>query len=101
MSFDVDRFVSECRVALRERTPELAVREVVERATARPDEVERALGTPRGGGLVTLHHSSELTVLNVTWAPGMAIYPHEHCMWAIIGLYGGYEENVFYRRRPQ
>jgi predicted metal-dependent enzyme (double-stranded beta helix superfamily) len=28
----------------------------------------------------------------------MAIYPHEHAMWAVIGLYGGREDNTFYRR---
>ena len=31
----------------------------------------------------------------------MAIYPHEHRMWAVIGLYGGREDNTFYRRSPQ
>jgi predicted metal-dependent enzyme (double-stranded beta helix superfamily) len=34
----------------------------------------------------------------VVWSPGMAIYPHEHRMWAVIGLYGGREDNTFYRR---
>ena len=28
----------------------------------------------------------------------MAIYPHEHRMWAAIGLYRGREDNTFYRR---
>ena len=63
-----------------------------------PADVEAALGTPRRGGLFTLHHSPDLTILNVVWAPGMAIYPHEHRMWAAIGLYGGREDNTFYRR---
>lgn len=34
------------------------------------------------------------------WAPGMSIYPHDHRMWAAIGLYGGREDNAFYRRTP-
>lgn len=96
--FDLDRFVAECRTALRETAPELAVKAVVERTVAAPSAVEAALGTPRRGEIVTLHHSPELTVLNVLWAPGMAIYPHDHRMWAIIGLYGGREDNTFYRR---
>ena len=58
------------------------------------------LGTPRQGGLFLLHHSPELTIVNVVWTPGMAIYPHEHGMWAVIGLYGGREDNTFYRRSP-
>jgi len=28
----------------------------------------------------------------------MAVYPHDHRMWALIGLYGGREDNTFYRR---
>ena len=64
----------------------------------RPSAIETALGRPHRGGLFSLHHSPELTILNVVWAPGMTIYPHEHRMWAVIGLYGGREDNTFYRR---
>jgi predicted metal-dependent enzyme (double-stranded beta helix superfamily) len=98
--FDLDTFVADCRAALGESTPEVAVREVVERAMAQPAEVERALGTPNWGGVTTLHRSIELTILNVVWAPGMTIYPHDHRMWAVIGIYGGREDNTFYRRSP-
>ncbi len=31
----------------------------------------------------------------------MALYPHEHRMWAVIGMYGGQEDNAFYRRAPR
>lgn len=96
--FDLDAFVTECRAALRETAAELAVKAVVQRAVSAPAEVEAALGTPGRGEIVTLHHSPDLTVLNVLWAPGMAIYPHDHRMWAVIGLYGGREDNTFYRR---
>lgn len=40
-------------------------------------------------------------MLNVIWAPGMSIYPHDHRMWAVIGIYGGREDNTFYRRSAQ
>ncbi len=96
--FDLDRFVADCRAALESPAAEAAVKEMLTAVVARPADVEAALGTPRVGGISTLHHSPELTVLNVVWAPGMAIYPHDHRMWAIIGLYGGREDNVFYRR---
>jgi predicted metal-dependent enzyme (double-stranded beta helix superfamily) len=99
--FDLDTFVADCRAALGESTAEVAVRELVEHAIAQPAEVERALGTPNGGGVTTLHRSPELTILNVVWAPGMAIHPHDHRMWAVIGLYGGREDNTFYRRSAE
>jgi len=96
--FDLDRFIAGCRATLTSTMPSEAVAALVECAVAAPVEVEAVLGTPRQGGLFTLHHSPELTVLNVVWSPGMAIYPHEHRMWAVIGLYGGREDNTFYRR---
>ena len=96
--FDLDRFIVDCRAALHERTPEIAVKELVTRAVSEPGDVERALGTPTTGGAARLHHSPELTILNVVWTPGMAIYPHDHRMWTVIGLYGGREDNTFYRR---
>ena len=96
--FDLDRFIADCRDALTEAEPEVAVRQVVARAVAEPGEVERVLGTPRQGGLRMLHHGLELTILEVVWTPGMAIQPHDHRMWAVLGLYGGREDNTFYRR---
>ena len=96
--FDLDRLIADCQAALKERTPEIAVKEVVARAVADPADVERGLGTPMSGGATRLHHSPELTILNVVWTPGMAIYPHDHRIWAVIGLYGGREDNTFYRR---
>jgi predicted metal-dependent enzyme (double-stranded beta helix superfamily) len=99
--FDVDHFTEECRAGLRESTPEVAIRTIVERAMANPEAVERTLGTPTMATITTLHHSPDLTILNVIWAPGMAIYPHDHRMWAVIGLYGGREDNLFYRRTPR
>jgi predicted metal-dependent enzyme (double-stranded beta helix superfamily) len=99
--FDLDRFLGDCRAALTSSSPEAAVRELVGRAVAEPSSIADTLGPPREGGLFLLHRSPTLTVLNVVWTPGMAIYPHDHRMWAVIGLYGGREDNTFYRRGPQ
>lgn len=99
--FNLDGFTADCRAALKETAPELAIRELVKRAVCQTADVEAALGTPRRGEVITLHHSPELTILNVIWTPGMRIYPHDHRMWAIIGLYGGREDNTFYRRSAE
>src|SRR5258705_3232391 len=96
--FGLDRLVADCRAALGSPSAEAAIKELLTAVVARPADIEAALGAPRVGGISTLHHSPELTILNVVWAPGMAIYPHDHRMWAIIGLYGGREDKVFYRR---
>jgi predicted metal-dependent enzyme (double-stranded beta helix superfamily) len=98
--FNIDHFITECRAALTQTSPELVIKEILERAVASPSEVEAAVGTPRQAQIATLHHDRDLTILNVVWTPGMAAYPHDHRMWALIGLYGGQEDNTFYRRGP-
>lgn len=97
--FDVDEFVSDCRAAGAEDEPRRAVREVLERALARPDEIGDAL-RPREAGLTVLHGGPQLTIVQVVWAPGMRVDPHDHRMWAAIGIYSGREDNSFYRRTP-
>ncbi|HEX2704283.1 MAG TPA: hypothetical protein VHM65_00865, partial [Candidatus Lustribacter sp.] len=41
-----------------------------------------------------------LTILQIVWAPGMRLFPHDHDMWACIGIYAGSEDNEFFRRSP-
>ena len=90
--------IETCRIALQESRPALAIREIVERAVSEPGGVERALGTPKRAEIRTLYRSPELTIINFIWGPHMSLYPHDHRMWAVIGLYGGREDNVFFRR---
>lgn len=98
--FDINEFVAECSGALVETQPALAVKEIVERAVARPDQVDAALGTAARGGFRCLHRSDAMTVLQFVWPPGVHLFPHDHRMWAANGIYGGGEDNTFYRRAP-
>lgn len=97
--FDIDEFVADCVAAIQEPTPIVAARELLTRTLEREGDVAAALGRD-AGGLELLYHSDDLTIVNVVWAPRMAIYPHDHRMWAIIGIYGGAEDNTMYRRTP-
>jgi predicted metal-dependent enzyme (double-stranded beta helix superfamily) len=94
---DVEQFVAECRSCLSESEPRLAVADLLERTAVDSSAVEEALPTTRGE-FTALHHSPELTVAKVVWAPGMSIWPHDHRMWAAIGIYTGQEDNTFFRR---
>jgi predicted metal-dependent enzyme (double-stranded beta helix superfamily) len=96
--FDVDELVEECRTALAETHPAAAVRQLLERALHRPSDVAGAFGEPTRAELTPLHSSDDLTIMKVVWAPGMRIPPHNHLMWAAIGIYGGAEDNQFFRR---
>ena len=95
--FDLDDFLEQCEQARQETEPRRAIREVLDRALAEPNAVAEALA-PTEGGLTLLHHTDELTVLHVVWAPKMRLYPHDHRMWAANGIYAGQEDNAFYRR---
>jgi predicted metal-dependent enzyme (double-stranded beta helix superfamily) len=95
--WDLEAFIAECDRARRETEPRVAIREVLERAMASPEAVGAALD-PQEAGFTLLHNEDELTVLHVVWAPGMDIYPHDHRMWAAIGIYAGAEDNAFFRR---
>ena len=97
-SFDVDRFIADCRAGLADRSPQAGIRELVSRVVSEPAQLLRALGEPARGGIQTLYQSDELTVLNVIWARNMTLMPHDHRMWAVIGVYTGREDNIFWRR---
>ena len=98
--FDRDQFTADCNAALATDPTHRAVREVVARAVADPAAVLKGLGEPQRAGVQKLHHSETLTILNVVWGPRMTIMPHNHKMWAVIGIYSGREDNLFWRRRP-
>ncbi len=100
MTLAVDDIIARCRDALAEAAPALAVRDVLDELVADPSALDRALGEVELGGITTLHNATDLTILRVAWTPGMALNPHEHRMWAVIGMYGGQEDNAFYRRVP-
>ena len=101
MTFSIDAFIADCTDALAETHPATAVRELLERALRKPQEVAAAFDPPTRAELVPLYASPELTVLKIIWAPGMKLAPHDHRMWAAIGIYGGKEDNRFYRRSPE
>jgi len=98
MAFDLDHFISDCASALAEHAPTKPVRDIVARAVSDPKALQKTLGIPTRGQVERLHVSDDLTVINVIWAPGMTIMPHNHRMWAVIGVYGGREDNIFWRR---
>ncbi|HEU0224703.1 MAG TPA: hypothetical protein VFR29_04670 [Steroidobacteraceae bacterium] len=98
MSFDRERFVEDCVAANRDADSQAAVREVLARAVSNPASVLAALGPPRMAGLDVLHRSPSLTIFAAKWAPQMNLVAHDHRLWALIGIYTGREDNIFWRR---
>ena len=100
MGFGIDQLVSELVGVLEEGTrAPAAARQVLERVVSDPAAIEAELPAPDQAPVFsTWHHASDLTVLHVIWPPEVDLFPHDHQMWAAIGLYGGREDNRFYRR---
>jgi predicted metal-dependent enzyme (double-stranded beta helix superfamily) len=98
--FDLEQFTADCRTALKEDSSHKSVREVVARAVADPNGILKTLGEPKRPEIQKLYHASDLTIINVIWGPMMTVMPHNHQMWAVIGIYSGREDNVFWRRLP-
>lgn len=96
--FELDRFVDECRSAFAHDPTHKAVREVLARAMSNPSAVLKELGEPSRAEIRKLFHSGSFTIINVIWAPHMVVMPHDHHMWATIGIYTGREDNIFWRR---
>ena len=97
---DIDRFVEDCIAANAESDSQAAVNEVLARAVSAPGAVVAALGEPAIAGLNVLLRSPTLTIFAATWTPQMNLMPHDHLMWANIGIYTGREDNIFWRRTP-
>jgi len=92
MRFDIDDFVARCRNAVEANDSHMAVQEIVAEAVSDPAGILKGLGEPRAS------RSARLTILNIAWPPFMTVYPHNHNMWAVIGVYSGGEDNIFWRR---
>jgi predicted metal-dependent enzyme (double-stranded beta helix superfamily) len=99
-SFDIERFIDDCRRANDGAADgQSAVAEVLARVISDPDAVLAGVGEPQKGGIRMLLRSKSLTILNIVWAPLMQLVPHEHNMWSLIGIYTGREDNIFWERR--
>ena len=96
--FDPDQFIADCKAAYAEDPSHKAVRDVAARAVSEPGQIMQGLGEPTHAGVQKLYHAPDLTILNVIWGPFMTLMPHNHEMWAIISVYTGREDNIFWRR---
>ena len=98
---DLERFVADCIAANEEADAQVAVNQILARTVSSPQGVLAALGDPDKAGLNVLLSSPTLTIFAATWTPQMNLMPHDHLMWANIGIYTGREDNIFWKRTPE
>ena len=97
-AIDLERFVADCVAANQGGDAQQAVKEVLARGVHEPAAMLAAVGEPTEAGLEVLHRAPTLTIFAATWTPQMNLMPHNHLMWALIGIYTGREDNIFWRR---
>ena len=95
--FSKDRFIQDCINAIAEGQG--AIRELVAEAVSDSMRVMSELGKPELAGITPIRRSHDLTIMNHVWAPYMTLMPHNHQMFAVVGIYSGREDNIFWRRR--
>ena len=94
--FEKERFIQDCIDAVKEG--QASVREVVTAVVSNPNGIISELGEPDHAGISPIYRAPDLTIINFTWAPCMSLMPHNHQMFAVIGIYSGREDNVFWKR---
>jgi predicted metal-dependent enzyme (double-stranded beta helix superfamily) len=96
--FDADAFALRCQAAATAADPIDAVQAVVAEAVRDGASIDARLGTEIRRDGDVLFASEHLTVLRILWPAGIWAQPHDHRMWAVIGVYSGEEFNRFFKR---
>ena len=96
--FDLDTFIIDVKAACRDSAGQAAVEDVLRRAISDPGAVMAELGEPEEADLHRIYNDNEVTILNVIWPPLISLLPHNHNMWASIGIYTGRENNIVWDR---
>ncbi len=95
--FDLEVFISDVKTANADGG-QTAVERVLQAAIRNPDGIMATLGKPEEADLHKLYSDEEVTILNVIWPPLISLLPHNHNMWASIGIYTGRENNIIWER---
>ena len=98
---EMQKFIEDCIAANKESNPQEAVKAVLAKGVSNPSAMLKALGEPTEAGLKVFLRSRELTIFAASWTPQMNLMPHNHHMWANIGIYTGREDNIIWERREK
>lgn len=102
--FELSQFIDSCRRALNEPNPPVAIQNILSSSMANAEDLESVLAINRSrenrkNGYFFLHQAPNLTILHVVLPGRTENPPHNHLAWAVIGMYKGRENNIFYRQQ--
>jgi predicted metal-dependent enzyme (double-stranded beta helix superfamily) len=102
--FEPAEFVLACRGAARGASPHLAIEQLLRDSLRDPDEVAGAFANniSRSAPIheLMLYVDDDVTIFRVALDPHLTSIPHDHGIWAFVGIYRGEESNTFYQRSP-
>jgi predicted metal-dependent enzyme (double-stranded beta helix superfamily) len=99
VGFDGEAFANECVSMLGEPDPVAAIAEVVARGVHAPSALEAVFHVPvdpDDDGI--LYRSPDILVANAMFPAGFKTGLHDHTVPAVIGVWGGHEDNHLYAR---
>lgn len=96
--FEIARFITECEAAITTDRGREAVREILTAAISDCAGIVAIFGKPKRAVAQELHRSPKLTILHIVWPPSFTQTPHNHLLWAEVGVYSGREDHIFWRR---
>jgi predicted metal-dependent enzyme (double-stranded beta helix superfamily) len=96
--FEIASFIAECEAAIATDRGRQAVREILTAAISDSAGIVAAFGKPKRAVAQELHCSPKLTILHIVWPPSFTQTPHNHLLWAEVGVYSGREDHIFWRR---
>jgi len=102
--FDLQDFIASCRGLVGAPDGARRVLDLMRSCLGDAEGIKQVVVPSESGRAILdapLYRSAELTILNVTLYPHFASPPHDHRMWAVVGIYAGQENNTFYRRSGQ
>lgn len=98
---EMQKFIEDCISANKDANPQEAVKEVLAKGVSNPKALLKAIGEPTEAGLKVFLRSKDLTIFAASWTPQMNLMPHNHEMWANIGIYTGREDNIIWKRNKE
>jgi predicted metal-dependent enzyme (double-stranded beta helix superfamily) len=94
----IQELVEKCRAAAATHEPRTGVVEVLDAFVHQPN-LEQQLGPADRSTYVALYRGHDLVVLHGVVPPTpRPVDPHDHRMWAVIGVYHGQEDNQLFAR---
>ncbi|OEE85338.1 hypothetical protein A1OQ_18070 [Enterovibrio norvegicus FF-162] len=101
MAFDLARLIKECESAFEKPNPQKHIVDILTESLRNPTSVAAVLQPARRAGYETLYVSDAFTILHFVWAPKMTMPAHNHNLWAVVGVYEGREDHIFWRRNDE